>query len=43
VVALLVQFGLGMYVNLFVQIPLKHPGPGASDFFAGPGSLIVSI
>jgi len=34
-VALLVQFGLGMYVNLFAQIPLNHPGHGASDFFAG--------
>jgi heme A synthase len=34
-VALLVQFGLGMYVNLFAHIPLNHPGHGASDFFAG--------
>ena len=34
-IALLVQFGLGMYVNLFAQIPLNHPGHGASDFFAG--------
>ena len=34
-VALLVQFGLGMYVNLFANIPLNHPGHGASDFFAG--------
>jgi len=33
--ALLVQFGLGMFVNLFSQIPLHHPGHGASDFFAG--------
>jgi len=34
-VALLVQFGLGMYVNLFATIPLNHPGHGANDFFAG--------
>jgi len=34
-IALLVQFGLGMYVNLFTNIPLNHPGHGASDFFAG--------
>jgi heme A synthase len=34
-VALLVQFGLGMYVNLFAHIPLNHPGHGANDFFAG--------
>ncbi|MBO0815251.1 MAG: hypothetical protein J2P30_08935 [Actinobacteria bacterium] len=34
-IALLVQFGLGMYVNLFASIPLKHPGHGAKNFFAG--------
>jgi len=34
-IALLVQFGLGMYVNLFADIPLNHPGHGAKDFFAG--------
>ena len=34
-VALLVQFGIGMYVNLFATIPLNHPGHAASDFFAG--------
>ena len=34
-VALLVQFGLGMYVNLFATIPLNHPGHGANDFFTG--------
>ena len=34
-IALLVQFGLGMYVNLFASIPLSHPGHGAADFFAG--------
>ena len=34
-IALLIQFGLGMYVNLFANIPLNHPGHGANDFFAG--------
>lgn len=34
-IALLVQFGLGMYTNLFATIPLKHPGHAANDFFAG--------
>jgi heme A synthase len=34
-IALLVQFGLGMYVNLFPYIPLNHPGHGAKNFFAG--------
>lgn len=34
-VALLVQFGLGMYVNLFAHIPLNHPGHRAKNFFAG--------
>ena len=34
-IALLVQFGLGMYVNLFAQIPLHHPGHAAANFFAG--------
>ena len=34
-IALLVQFGLGMYVNLFASIPLNHPGHGANNFFAG--------
>jgi heme A synthase len=34
-IALLVQFGLGMYVNLFSHIPLTHPGHAAKNFFAG--------
>ena len=40
-VALLVQFGLGMYVNLFANIPLNHPGHRASDFFAGSYHSVV--
>jgi hypothetical protein len=34
-IALLVQFGLGMYVNLFSYIPLNHPGHRAQNFFVG--------
>jgi heme A synthase len=34
-IALLVQFGLGMYVNLFAHIPLNHPGHRAKNFFVG--------
>lgn len=32
---LLVQYLLGMAVNLFVVIPAHHPGAGASNYFAG--------
>ncbi len=38
---LVVQFLLGMAVNLFVVIPAHHPGAKASNFFAGVGSAIV--
>ena len=34
-VALLAQFGIGMWVNLFTNIPLSHPGHGAHEFFTG--------
>jgi hypothetical protein len=32
---LVIQFSLGMYLNLFVTIPSHHPGAGATNFFAG--------
>jgi hypothetical protein len=32
---LVIQFGLGMYLNLFVTLPSHHPGAGATSFFAG--------
>jgi hypothetical protein len=32
---LLVQYLLGMVVNLFVTIPAHHPGAGASNYFTG--------
>jgi hypothetical protein len=34
-VALLAQFGVGMYVNLFTRIPLNHPGHGAHNDLTG--------
>jgi hypothetical protein len=34
-IALLVQFGIGMYVNLFTHVPLNHPGHGAHNYFTG--------
>ena len=37
---LLVQFLLGMVVNLFVNIPNHHPGAGAHNFFTGIASAI---
>jgi len=33
--ALLAQFGIGMYVNLFTRIPLHHPGHGAHNYLTG--------
>lgn len=33
--ALLVQFLLGIVVNLFVQISNTHPGAGLADYFVG--------
>jgi len=31
-VTLLAQFGLGMYANLFIQIPSRHPGAGEHNY-----------
>jgi hypothetical protein len=38
---LLVQFAVGMVVNLYVAIPAAHPGANAADFFPGIGSAIA--
>ena len=35
---LLIQYLLGMAVNLYVTIPGRHPGAGASNYFAGAAS-----
>lgn len=34
-VTLLVQFLLGMWVNLFVDIPKDHPGANPPEYFSG--------
>jgi hypothetical protein len=34
-VMLLIQYLLGMAVNVYVVLPGKHPGAGASDYFSG--------
>lgn len=35
---LLVQYLLGMAVNVFVVLPGQHPGANASDYFSGAAS-----
>jgi hypothetical protein len=35
---LLIQYLLGMVVNLFVALPARHPGAGASDYVTGSAS-----
>jgi hypothetical protein len=30
---LLIQYLLGMVVNVYVVLPSRHPGAGASDYF----------
>jgi len=35
---LLIQYLLGMAVNLYVTLPGRHPGAGASNYFAGLAS-----
>ena len=37
---LLIQYLLGMAVNLYVTIPGRHPGAGASNYFAGAASSL---
>jgi hypothetical protein len=32
---LLVQYLLGMVVNVFIVLPASHPGAGAGDYFTG--------
>lgn len=32
---LLAQYLLGMVVNLYVDLPTRHPGTGASNYFSG--------
>ncbi|MGH9062700.1 MAG: hypothetical protein ACRD0L_01750 [Acidimicrobiales bacterium] len=39
-VLLLVQFGLGMAVNLFVRIPARHPGAHPSAYLSGASTSV---
>jgi hypothetical protein len=32
---LLIQYLLGVVVNVYVVLPGRHPGAGASDYFSG--------
>ena len=38
---LLVQFLLGMAVNLFVDIPRKHPGANPPEYFSGVAQSVA--
>jgi hypothetical protein len=40
-VTLLVQFGLGMFTNLFIHIPSNHPGAGEHNYFTATGRGIA--
>ena len=40
---LLVQYLLGMVVNLYVALPGRHPGAGASDYFSGSASSLAWV
>lgn len=40
---LLVQFLLGMAVNLYVVLPASHPGASASDYFTGAASGLAWV
>ena len=40
-VALVAQFVIGMFVNLFVTIPDSHPGSQPADYFSGSFQSVV--
>jgi hypothetical protein len=40
---LLIQYLLGMVVNLYVILPARHPGAGASDYFTGSASGLAWV
>jgi hypothetical protein len=39
-VLLLIQYLLGMAVNLYVTLPGRHPGAGASNYFTGTAASL---
>jgi hypothetical protein len=42
-VLLLIQYLLGMVVNVFVVLPGRHPGAGASNYFTGAASGLAWV
>ncbi len=40
---LLIQYLLGMAVNLYVILPARHPGAGARDYFTGGASALAWV
>ena len=40
-IVLVVQFVLGMAVNLFVKVPLNHPGANSSEYFSGVAQSVT--
>ena len=40
---LVIQYLLGMAVNLYVSLPGRHPGVGASNYFAGVASGLAWV
>ena len=40
---LLIQYLLGMVVNVFVVLPGQHPGAGAGDYFTGAASGLAWV
>jgi hypothetical protein len=42
-VLLLVQYLLGMVVNVYVWLPGRHPGAGAGDYFSGAVSGLTWV
>jgi hypothetical protein len=41
IIALIVQFLLGMLVNLFVTIPDSHPGSQPTEYFSGSAQSVT--
>jgi hypothetical protein len=42
-ILLLIQYLLGMAVNLYVSLPGHHPGAGAGDYFTGAASGLAWV
>ena len=40
-ILLIVQFVVGMAVNLFVKVPLNHPGANPSEYFSGVAQSVT--